>query len=235
MDIKERFNLLINYYTNGNKRDFSSKAGISATVIENIVGTRQGNPSFEILQKILYAFADINSDWLLTGKGEMLKSDISTFGQRKLIPVYDASTIGGINERIANIDSVSQPEEWIDAGEWFSEATAAIHHYGDSMIEYPSGCILALKHINDLQKIIWGKNYVVETDEYRITKRLQKGLSEEYVRAYSTNEETYQDGTLIHQPMDILLNSIIRLELVLGYVVKEQSSGKIYNIINRRT
>jgi hypothetical protein len=156
--------------------------------------------------------------------------------QRKLIPVYDAAvTIGGVNERAASIESVTRPSEWIDGGDWFVEATSAIHHYGDSMIEYPSGCILALKRITDAQMIIWGKNYVVETDEYRITKRLQRGLSEGYIRAYSTNEETYQDGTLIHQPIDILLSSIKRLELVLGYVVKEQSSGKIYNIINRRT
>lgn len=31
--------------------------------------------------------------------------------------------------------------EEIDAGDWFPEATAAIHHYGDSMVEYPSGSI----------------------------------------------------------------------------------------------
>jgi len=94
---------------------------------------------------------------------------------------------------------------------------------------------LALRHITDIQMIIWGKNYVVETDEYRITKRLQRGLSEGYIRAYSTNEETYQDGTLIHQPMDIPLSDIRRLDLVLGCVVKEHSSGKIYSVRNKRS
>lgn len=33
------------------------------------------NPNFEILQNILYANEDISAEWLLTGKGEMLKQD----------------------------------------------------------------------------------------------------------------------------------------------------------------
>jgi hypothetical protein len=229
----ERLYKYIDYKGNKPTR-FEKELGLS----NGYLGTqlkRNADLGESVLNKIVDYCLDINPEWLLTGEGEMLKSDIQKTGKRKLIPVYDTSTIGGNNELIANTDAATQPAEWIDGGDWFSEATSAIHHYGDSMIEYPSGCILALKRINDIQMIIWGKNYVVETDEYRITKRLQRGLSEGYIRAYSTNEETYQDGTLIHQPIDILLSSIKRLELVLGYVVKEQSSGKIYNIINKRT
>jgi hypothetical protein len=194
-----------------------------------------GAISSNIIEKIVNYYTDIDANWLITGKGDMLKSRVLKPEQRKLIPVYDVSTIGGNNELVADTDAATQPSEWIDGGDWFSEATSAIHHYGDSMIEYPSGCILALRRINDTQMIVWGKNYVVETDEYRITKKLQRGLSEGYIRAYSTNKEAHPDGTLIHEPVDILISSIKRLELVLGYVVKEQSSGKIYNIISRRT
>ncbi|MDR0681818.1 MAG: hypothetical protein LBG15_08235 [Dysgonamonadaceae bacterium] len=227
-------------------KKFIDYKGISVRLFEQNTGMSNGSFASQLknnktigvdkLENILHIYKELNTEWLLTGAGPMLKFDIQKQEQRKLIPVYnDVSTIGGVNEKIANMEGVTQPSEWIDGGDWFSEATSAIHHYGDSMIEYPSGCILALKRITNIQMIIWGKNYVIETDEYRITKRLQRGLSEEYIRAYSTNKETYQDGTLIHQPIDILLTSIRRLELVLGYVVKEQSSGKIYNIINRRT
>ena len=44
--------------------------------------------------------------------------------------------------------------EWIDAGDWFHEASAAIRHYGDSMIEYPSGCILVLKKVEDMRLLL---------------------------------------------------------------------------------
>jgi hypothetical protein len=229
----ERLHRYIDYKGSKPTR-FEKELGLS----NGYLGTqlkRNADLGESILNKVVDYCLDISPEWLLTGNGEMLKSDVQKPEQRKLIPVYDVSTIGGNNELAANMDATTQPSEWIDGGDWFSDATSAIHHYGDSMIEYPSGCILALKRINDIQMIIWGKNYVVETDEYRITKRLQRGLSEGYIRAYSTNEEAYQDGTLIHQPIDILLSSIRRLELVLGYVVKEQSSGKIYNIINKRT
>ena len=80
------------------------------------------------------------------------------------------------------------PSELIDAGDWFPEATAAIRHYGDSMIEYPSGSILALKRVEDNRLIIWGRNYSIETTEFRITKRLQDG-GEDYILAYSSNEK----------------------------------------------
>ena len=96
------------------------------------------------LENILSVYPDINPDWLLTGRGSMLKSEgKSPMGEQEavlpakknLIPFYDdVSTIGGLNDRVANTDPNS-PSEWIDAGDWFPEATAAIRHYGDSMVE----------------------------------------------------------------------------------------------------
>jgi hypothetical protein len=172
--------------------------------------------------------------WLITGQDTMLNKQ-ETVIERKKIPVFDAETIGGVNERIANMEGVSAPSEWIDAGDWFMNATAAIHHYGDSMVEYPPGCILALREVFDWDLIVWGKNYVIETDEYRITKRLQRcDSNNDYVMAYSTNPEIYPDGKQIHEPVPIPKKSIRRLAIVLGYVVKEQSSGMVYNVRNKK-
>ena len=182
---------------------------------------------------ILEYFPELNPEWLLTGKGEMLNgaecAEIER-GKNKLIPLYDAETIGGINERVANIEGGSSVSEWIDTGSWFLDSTAAIRHYGESMTEYPSGCILALREIHDYRLIVWGKNYVIETDEFRVTKRLQRGKEPNSIRAYSSNEEKYEDGTLIHEPIDIHLSAIRHLALVLGCVIKEQSSGMVYSI-----
>ena len=157
------------------------------------------------------------------------KTPVSSAGRKK-IPLYDTYSVGGTNGLVATNEPISAPLEWIDAGDWFVDATAAMHHYGDSMAEYPSGCILALREVHDKRLIIWGKNYVIETDEYRITKRLQRSKDPKCITAYSTNEETYQDGTLIHQPIDIPKSAIRRLALVLGYVVKEHSSAQLYPV-----
>jgi hypothetical protein len=216
-------------YKGLNDNKITVSTGISNGLIGK--GRKRGAISQENISKILQTYSEIDANWLLTGEGEMLKGNNTNAGrQRKKIPVYDAVSIGGTNGLQANMDGIAQPAGWIDAGDWFLEATSAIHHYGDSMLEYPSGCILALRDIYDMQKTVWGKNYVIETTEYRITKRLQKGRSEGFIRAYSTNEETYQDGTLIHEPIDIEINDIRRMALVLGYVVKEQSSGMMYRV-----
>ena len=74
MNINERVAELISLEYSGNKRAFAQKAGISATVVENIVGTRQGKPSYDVLEKMC-ANANISPDWLLTGRGPMLRSE----------------------------------------------------------------------------------------------------------------------------------------------------------------
>lgn len=219
------------------KYRFYQESGLSNGALDK--GENIGSDKCE---KILYAFPELNPDWLLTGRGSMLKNDQlspteeidavkreglpeALSGKRNRIPFYDdVSTIGGINDRIATLDP-SNPSEWIDAGDWFPEATAAIRHYGDSMVEYPSGSILALKRVHDARLIMNGRNYVIETTEYRVTKQLQdKG---DYFMAYSTNRETYPDGNQIHAPFPIPKDAIQHIDLVLGCVMKEYSNGAI--------
>jgi hypothetical protein len=154
----------------------------------------------------------------------------SSADRKNLIPFYDdVVSIGGTNEIAANMDGISNPAEYIDTGDWFREATAAIRHYGDSMTEYPPGCILALREVKERDLIVWGKDYVIETSEYRITKRVQRGDSNEYIKAYSSNTETYPDGKLIHEPQDIAWKYIHRIFLVLGYVVKKNGGTMVFS------
>lgn len=171
--------------------------------------------SDKVIEQILNFYKDLNRDWLLYGEGEMLT--------RKKIPLYnDDSTIGGVNDQVANVDDSARPTEWIDAGDWFPTATSAIHHYGDSMNEYPSGCILALKRVNDSRLLLNGENYVIETDEFRITKRILDDGDD--IIAYSTNQETYPDGRLVHAPIRIPKDAIRHLDLVLGCVIRKFST-----------
>jgi len=169
---------------------------------------------------------DINPEWLLTGKGEMLKENEKAIHKKNMIPLYeDVYTIGG-TQQSTNLEPVNTSSVEIDAGDWFNGATAAIRHYGDSMIEYESGCTLAIRELQDKTEIIWGRNYVVETDEMRITKKIAN-LDDEHIMCYSTNYNTYPDGTLIHQPIKISKLKIRQLSRVLGSVNKEESTGKV--------
>lgn len=213
-------------------REFERRSGLGNGYVSSI--------KFSILpsklSNISLQFPNLNTTWLLTGEGEMLRPEENAADKASskkqdgnIIPLYeDVATIGGTNTISAVLDGVMPSSRYIDAGDWFKGATAAIRHYGDSMREYPSGCIIVIKEVLDKTQVVWGRNYCIETAEFRITKKLQKGSDSSSYTAYSTNTDTYPDGHLIHEPISIKVDNIRRLFLVMGCVIKEQSSGPVY-------
>lgn len=204
--------------------DYFKSLGITQEAIAERLGVSQqyisrllsGKAAFGKKQaQRFYEIWGIQPSWLLTGEGPMLS--------KKKIPLYnDDVTVGGTNEMTATVDDSARVTEWIDAGDWFPSATAAMHHYGESMVEYPSGCVLVLKRVNDSRLLLNGENYVIETDEFRITKRILDDGDD--IIAYSTNQETYPDGRLIHAPIRIPKEAIRHMDLVLGCVIKKFGS-----------
>ena len=55
-----------------NKRTFSQAIGLSNDVTIGRIINEQREPSYKILNSIIQTFGNINANWLLTGKGEML-------------------------------------------------------------------------------------------------------------------------------------------------------------------
>ena len=199
--------------------------------------------------KIIKYCRDLSPEWLLTGEGDMLKprvEDIKNmtkeeqikalkqiasgefFKKSNIVPFYEnVATIGG-TQLSADLSPVTAPTAYIDLGSMFPSANAAIRHFGESMREYPNGCILAIKKLNHLKSIIWGQNYVVETDEIRVTKKLQTCKDDKNcIMAYSTNPSTHPDGTPIHEPFPIAKEDIRNLFQVVGHIVQEQNSAPI--------
>lgn len=206
------------------KREFYATISVSRGTLESKTGITE-----DVVAKFIAKYPDVSIEWLITGEGNMLKNSVHSQQSDRLIPLYeDVASIGGINSISASMDGVMPSSEFIDAGDWFRGATAAIRHYGDSMLEYPSGCIIVLKEVHDKRQVVWGRNYCIETQEFRITKKLQRGNQDHCYTAYSTNTSTYPDGHLIHEPISIEVDDIRRLFLVMGCVIKEQSSGPIY-------
>ena len=70
--VHERLNLLINHFAKGNKAAFAKEIGTLPSVIASIIGGRMSKPSFELLEKIVLRYPEVNSSWLLTGRGMML-------------------------------------------------------------------------------------------------------------------------------------------------------------------
>jgi hypothetical protein len=76
----QRVKDLINYYHNGNELLFSKSIGISQPRINRLfsIDVRNGKypiVSFDIIQSIINKFIMVSAEWLITGKGEMLKKN----------------------------------------------------------------------------------------------------------------------------------------------------------------
>lgn len=94
---------IINQLYNGNKRAFSMAVGVTPTVIENVVGTRQGKPSFDVLEKVC-ANANISATWLMTGRGDMLADEpTGTIKQQPIITDERLVTQGVTPELITEL------------------------------------------------------------------------------------------------------------------------------------
>jgi transcriptional regulator with XRE-family HTH domain len=144
------------------------------------------------------------------------KLDISTLvksypEQVKMIPFYDAVAVGGTSVQ-AEQDPITKPMEMINPGTWFKTAQG-------------SGSIIAFKNGADhAHKIIhYGEDYVIELDDLRIIKRVQKSKEKDCIQVNSYNTMKDDTGAQVFAPYDIPLAAIRRMYRVLGKVELEAS------------
>lgn len=70
--IGERLHKVIEYYKL-NMNSISIQLGLSSnSIITRIVKDPERGMSLELIQKVLFEFREINPDWFVTGRGEML-------------------------------------------------------------------------------------------------------------------------------------------------------------------
>lgn len=222
------------------KQVFFKKTGLNYS---NFTGkSKDSDLGSKYIAEILLIYPDVNIEWLITGCGPIIKSEIESKElpalekENHLIPLYD--TIATAGKSSVDMAPVLLPSEYIDAGDWFRDATAAMRVHGDSMYpEYHSGSIVAIKEVSK-GLIVYGEDYVFETDDYRMLKRLQRGQDREHVLVASANTEKWDDGSergrLVHEPFDVHLDEIKRLFIVLGSVRRVHTSRIVYNTKNGR-
>lgn len=186
--------------------------------------TNENMPRHEKVWKLAEALGVTEADL----RGLNIESDLTSDRQsvtktvqgngRHPIPFYDTIAVGG-TVVLADQDAVREPLEMIYPGTFLNTATGSIRIYGHSMFpKYPAGCIVAYKDA-DKDVIIWGEDYVIELQDRRLIKRLEKSSVKDSVLAVSYNKsEDY-----VYSPIDIPLHKIKRLYMVVGKVELEAS------------
>lgn len=182
MTINERIEQIIENLYRGNKRAFANAIGVAPTVVENVVGTRQGKPSYGLLEKIC-AIENISIEWVITGEGSMLKSNISLLSYnsknsnedykiRETRPRIPFEAAAGSLSLIAQSVTEAQCEQ-IPIVPRFPAYDFSIIVKGDSMEpEFHSGDELACKILRQSSFIQWGRPYIVDCMDGVVLKRI---------------------------------------------------------------
>ncbi|RGZ94940.1 S24 family peptidase [Bacteroides stercoris] len=176
--------------------EFVSAKGLSVAEFERLCGLSNGyvrkvkdSLGKRGLTDILRKFPELNSDWLLTGEGDMFLSQQSNpiINYTTGVPYYNVDFIGGF-DLVLN-DQTINPEYLIDF-KLYNEATCWCNVTGHSMEpEIAHGDMIALKKIEDFSFIPFGEVYaIVTTNEMRTIKRIGPATNPENYSLIPTNK-----------------------------------------------
>lgn len=177
-------------------KEFIDFKGLSIKKFEESVGFSNGSFASQLrngrtigvdkLENILRVFKEINPDWLLTGKGEMLRID----DKEEAIPVKNYQKVGcpyfnvdfqaGFDLFYNNQTSV--PEYYIDFNPYNKEGAVWCNVSGKSMEpEISNGDMILLKEVLSWQDYIdFDDIYgIVTNNGFRTIKRIKKGPSKD--------------------------------------------------------
>lgn len=226
MSINERLQSIIDSLYKGNKRAFAISIGVSPTVIENVVGTRKGKPSYDVLEKICVN-ANVSSDWLLMGKGDMLKNDILPISNNvvdamplniksanmgKPIPLVHQFAVAGFGNSDFSIAEQDVKEYYVIPKFKYCKVDFMIEVHGSSMYpKYNAGDVIACTILRESKFIQWNKCHVIATQEQGIlVKRIKKAPDPNQILAVSDNKD--------YDPFPIPVDEITGMALVVGVV-----------------
>lgn len=184
---------------------FAIKSGLNPSNYAKMV---KGSLSFthRSIAMIGDAFPQLNTMWLLTGEGNMLKEYASPDNDEDmeegyLVPLVPISVMAG---ELSTIDTegvnswecerILSPIKGIDM---------AFPVLGDSMEpEYPNGSKVFVKKINHFDFIPYGNVFVLDTTNGPLLKQVKKSQEEDCILCVSLNEAAG------YEPFDVPLRTV---------------------------
>lgn len=201
--------------------DFYRKTGITRGILSQNNGISEEN-----IARFLAVYPQVSAEWLLTGRGNMLREEAEQLARPAIaaqfplrtdrqvemqsIPLYELDASAGL-VALFNETARQVPVSHLQIPD-LPPCDGAIYVRGDSM--YPllkSGDIILYKEVRNISNgILWGEMYllsfVIDGDWYIAIKYIQRSDDDRFVRLVSHNPH--------HSPKDIPLDSIRALALV---------------------
>ncbi len=202
------------YYKLKGNAELARFLGVAPNTITNWYGRK----TFDI--DVIYTkCVDIDMNWLLTGEGNMLRTESEkeenisvahpSDSPMEGIPLIPISAMAGA---FTSEQTVLEYECERFVVPTFKGAEFLISVKGSSMYpKYNSGDIVACKRL-PMDDIFfqWNKVYVLDTDQGPLIKRVKPGSDKEHVLIVSDNEH--------YEPFELPLNRIYHVALVIGVI-----------------
>ena len=185
----------------------------------NFTGPAKKTPlNSSAIGNIFSKIPDVNLEWLLTGKGEMLKAGDKKNNQDKEVVAYLSASEGIPLIPIEAMAGFGDGEMQVMEHEceryvvpMFRDAEFMIRVKGSSMYpKYSSGDVVACKKLPLDTFFQWNKVYVLDTEQGALIKRIKKGSSDEHLLIVSENEK-YGD-------FELHVSKIYSVAIVIGVI-----------------
>ncbi len=198
--------------------DFIKNRGVTVAEFERNVALSNGyinnfkdSIGSDKLNNIAQYYPDLNINWLITGKGEMLKSDIPEpkISYSVGSPYYNVDFIGGF-DLVLN-DQTVNPEYYIDFQPYNKDGVMWCNITGHNMEpEISNGDVIAIKEVVEWDKYInMGETYAIVTkNDLRTVKKIRKGSDNKHWLLVPVNEK--------YDSQEIAKEMISRVFMVLG-------------------
>lgn len=195
---------------------FLDSQGLKHTPVEKELGlsngylgkmkARKASIGSEMIETIVSYFPSLSTEWLITGKGSMIKEDnatqnstssnnqltISQFKEKGYAPFYSDMPVSAGQYGLINIEQREKPESWIkypgvEADGWFPVIGCSMEpkiHAGD---------IIGVKQIDRWERIDPDKVYMIITHDDRMIKHIETDDNDNTILwAISTNFKRFK-------------------------------------------
>lgn len=212
---------------------FAKEQGIRVTTLESELEVSKSyfrntkNVSVDVLIKFMEKHPEVSLEWLLYGKGEMIKSEDPIPNGRNRITVMD----GKVSEKIYPMSTFELYDLDVSAGfsRLFSDdggsslgtisipnmpkCDGAVKVVGDSMAPLlKSGDIIAFRKLSSLESVLYGEMYIIQIEHesdlsvvVKYVKKSEKG--DDYLNLVSHNSD--------YDPIDVKKDCITAIARVI--------------------
>lgn len=165
--------------------------------------------STKLANRIAEKFPNLRREWIM-------------FGVEPIYVQGASSLAGDIAYTPAGYLPVLNSKDSVGLANIFPKAEAMMRNEYHGMQEYSIGMLLAVRPIQDISNLLYGSDYLIETADFTLLRKVQSGSTPDTYTLCATSTEAYPDGRQLYEPIEIAKDKILRAYAICGSVSPQQ-------------